>query len=73
MRCRHPHQLAFDLGDAPPEAEQEDPDAFPPGPNYLSRFRRALGHEGIVTDEEVADFQQAIIEWLAEVQADQPG
>lgn len=66
MRPRHrARQLELDLADAP-EVETVDDEAFPPGPNYLSRFRRALGHEGI-TDQDAAAFQQAVAEWLAEV------
>lgn len=59
---RDPRQLSLQL------VKFEEPEQdFPPGPNYLSRFRQAIAGEGIVDAEDVLAFESAIKAWLQEI------
>ena len=52
--------LSHRSGDHWPDGGEDD--TFPPGPNYLARFRRPLTEEEM--EEAAAKFEAAVIEWL---------
>jgi hypothetical protein len=54
------------------DGDEDDDETFPPGPNYLSRFRAPMTEAEMA--EAADDFEQAVIAWLREMEQerDQP-